>query len=513
MVLAAYRYLTSIVSVMTPESMPEMMSNLAASALHIDPHVVMQLMKAEEDPASETGVVAGMVGAFDDTKVAQLLATALALDGKASERLATIFNTIAPDEDRKRRVLTLTRSQLAETDFGKAGAFKVIWTSMEELLVSYNDKPFLSDVYRTTLDGVGSRAERMSATQLPAELPEWMESLGQANVRRLSVLLLIDLFALERDAARAAETAADLQALAEDLLMSGAYDDALSVVSTLADRAKSGSGLGRDACRIALDRLGESVALRETALLIGEVDENGWTAIRAVLVAIGVVSVDALKPLVMIENDCAQVERAGELIVSFGPPALRRLASLVGDSRWFVQRRAALLLGRIGSADAVPLLQPLLRQDPRVARAAVSALGGIDDPSAARAIHTVLRAATGELRRAVVEALVADRDPRVVPMLVRILGECEPLGRDHEVVLETLSALGIVGGEQAIPTLFTMAQRRGFFGRRKLRAVKERSVDALARIGTPQADVAMHEAAASGDRMLKKIVAARGAAR
>ena len=41
MVLAAYRYLTSIVSVMTPERMPEMMSNLAASALHIDPHVVM----------------------------------------------------------------------------------------------------------------------------------------------------------------------------------------------------------------------------------------------------------------------------------------------------------------------------------------------------------------------------------------------------------------------------------------------------------------------------------------
>jgi hypothetical protein len=47
-----------------------------------------------------------MAAAFDDVKVAQLLATALALDGRASDRLATIFNTIAPDEDRKRRVLT-----------------------------------------------------------------------------------------------------------------------------------------------------------------------------------------------------------------------------------------------------------------------------------------------------------------------------------------------------------------------------------------------------------------------
>ena len=55
----------------------------------------------------------------------------------------------------------------------------------------------------------------------------------------------------------------------------------------------------------------------------------------------------------------------------------------------------------------------------RASRAqAVAALGVIQDPAAARAIHTVLRAATGEVRRAVIEALVAERDPRVVPMLV-----------------------------------------------------------------------------------------------
>ena len=95
-----------------------------------------------------------MTAAFDDVKVAQLLATALALDGQASDRLATIFNTIAPDEDRKRRVLTLTRTMLSETDFGQSGQFQVLWTSMEELLVSYNDKPFVSE---TVPDGARRR--------------------------------------------------------------------------------------------------------------------------------------------------------------------------------------------------------------------------------------------------------------------------------------------------------------------------------------------------------------------
>src|SRR6185295_16265314 len=154
-VLAAYRHLTGIVSAKAADRMPEVMNNLATASLQLDPHVVMQVLNSEDDPKATTQIVKGLAGAFDDTKVAQLLATALAIDGQASDRLATIFNTIAPDEERKERVMTLTRSLLSETDFGKAGQFQTLWSSMEELLVTYNDKPFVSEVYRSALDGVG----------------------------------------------------------------------------------------------------------------------------------------------------------------------------------------------------------------------------------------------------------------------------------------------------------------------------------------------------------------------
>ena len=509
-VLAAFRHLSSIVSVMSPERMPEVMGNLAAAATHLDPHVVMQLMQSEDDPAGGVAVVTGIANAFDDTKVAQLLATALALDGTATDRLATIFNTIAPDEDRKKRVLTLTRTLLSETDYGKSGQFQVLWASTEELLVSYNDKPFMSDKYRAELDGVGGRAERMAVVDLPGELPEWMDSLGQASVRSLSVTMLIDLFTIEVDDARASDIATDMEALTEDLLMSGAYDDALTVTKALHSRAISVNGIGRDGCRQALDRLGESMAMRETAALIGDVDEDGWTAISAVIGTIGVASVEALRAVVAVEHDTLATTRAGDAIVGFGKRSVPRLAPLVADSRWFVQRRGARLLGRIGSADAVPLLQPMLRlNDPRLVREAVSALGLIHDPAAARAVHTVLRAATGVVRKAVIEALVGERDPRVVPMLVQILEESEPLGRDHDVVIETIDGLGTVGTDAAVPILVKMAQRRKFFGGKKLRALKERSVDALVRVHTAKADAAIKDASQTGDRMLKKIAASR----
>ena len=513
-VIAAFRHLTSIVSVMAPERMTEVMSNMATAATQLDPHVVMQMMQTEDDPTAAVPLVRGLAAAFDDSKVAQLLATALALEGKASDRLATIFNTIAPDEDRKRRVLTMARTMLSESDYGKAGQtgqFQVLWASMEELLISYNDKPFVSESYQAALDGVGGRAERMATgDDLPPDLPGWMESLGQDNVRRLSVTLLVDLFTLEQDQARGAEIAADLEALAEDLLLAGAYDDTLRVTHALAERGRSPGSVGRDASRQALDQLGESLAMHETAGLLGDVDDDDWKAIRAVMEVVGVATIEALKPVVMAEQPSLASQRADEVILGFGKAAVSRLASLVGDSRWFVQRNAARLLGRTGSADAVALLQPMLRQsDPRVVREAVTALGAIDDPAAARAIHMVLRAATGALRRAVIDALVAGRDPRVVPILVHILRESQPLGKDHEMVLETAKALGTVGSDDGVAALGTLAGRRAFLGRKKLRAVKQHSVEALERIGSPKAGAVLEEAARTGDRMLRKILGSK----
>lgn len=511
-VLAAFRHLANAMSVAAPERLPEVMGNLASAAAQLDPHVMMQVLQTEDDPGDRLGIVHGLSAAFDDVKVAQLLATALALDGQASGRLATVFNAIAPDPERKARVLTLTRGLLSELDFGRSGQFQVLWQSVEELLLSYNDAPFVSSAYRTALDNVGGRAERMAAGDLPPELPDWMATLGQASVRSLSVLLLIDLLALERDPERAASIASDMAALAEDLVLSGAYADARSVVRALAERAQatSGSGGGRDACRAALDRFGESTAMREAAQLIGDLDEPDWQVLRDVMETTGPSTIEVLKPIVAVEAPTAASERAATLIVAFGARAIGRLGSLVEDSRWCAHRAAARLLGRIAVPEAVPLLQPLLRRgDPRVAHDAVSALAGIDDPSAARAIHTVLRTATGALRQAVVDALVTDKDPRVVPVLGRIIEESEPLGKDHDVVLDTLGALGLVGSDRAVPIVAGTIARRGIFRRRRLRALKERGVAALEGIGTTAAAAALEHASQTGDRMLRRIISAR----
>jgi HEAT repeat protein len=94
-------------------------------------------------------------------------------------------------------------------------------------------------------------------------------------------------------------------------------------------------------------------------------------------------------------------------------------------------------------------------------------------------------------------------------MLVRIVEESEPLGKDHEVVLETIDALGTVGTDAAVPILQTLARRTRFFGGRRLRAIKDRSVDALVQVKTEKSAAVLEDAAEQGDRYLRKIARAK----
>jgi len=197
------------------------------------------------------------------------------------------------------------------------------------------------------------------------------------------------------------------------------------------------------------------------------------------------------------------------LTIIFAPVVLAVSAASARRRLIPIRAAAAELLGDIGVPEAVPLLQPLLRgQDGRVTTAAVRALSGIKDPAAARAVHTALRAASGDQRRAVVEALVTQKDARVVPVLVRILEESDPFGGDHAIVLETLGALSSVGDDQAVPALSSLIRKKKFLGGKKVKAVKEKGLGALRAIKTPAATRAIEDAATNGDRMLRKLARA-----
>jgi HEAT repeat protein len=170
-----------------------------------------------------------------------------------------------------------------------------------------------------------------------------------------------------------------------------------------------------------------------------------------------------------------------------------------------VQRELATALGKIGTAAATAPLQSLLRRsDVRVLQTAVASLAGIDDPAAVRALHTVLRAAAGDARAAVISSLVGLKDPRVTPMLARLLQDSDPFGADNRLVHDALGALATLRDERAVAPIAALAKQRRWMAWGKTTRLREASLRALQRIGSPKAHAALADLANTGDFFLKR---------
>lgn len=507
-VLAVYRHIAKTVAALEPERVQEVIDSLALAASNLDPSTALELMLQEESAGEGVQIVGALKQAFDDQQVAMLLARALSAPGHPTNRLAKVLDTLAPDADRKRRVLTLAKRLISERDFGSKRPIDDIRQSLDELLLKYDESTYVSTEYRQSMDTAAERAADLAARGLPPEMAEWLETLGHESVRRLSGQLLIDLLRNESQAERVAETARDMAAFVEELLLAGAYADAVPVVTELTAAITRKPALAPDACRRALDGLGTSSALAESATGLADLSNQELGSFGAVIHSIGAPAVPALIGAFDKEGGGA-TERASALLARLGPPAIPGLAAAIDDKRWFVQRELARVLGQIGTAAAVPPLQALLRRtEVRVLQEAVSSLARIDDPAAGRALHMVLKATAGDARAAVISALVDLKDPRVVPMLARVLDDSDPFGEDLSMVLDTLEALAAFRDDRALPQIANTARRRQWLAWGKTRRLREGALRALARIGTPKARQTLDQLAKNGDFFLRRMAAA-----
>lgn len=498
-VLAVYRHMATTVSVLEPERVPEVLRTLALGASALEPGLAMEVLRAQDAPGDRLPIVQALRQTFDDQQVALLLARVLATQQSPTGRLAQVLDTLAPDPERRERVLRMARQLVGERDFGSTRPIEALRASLDELLLKYDQRAFVSADYEASLAEASGRALEMAARELPPELPQWLETLRHDNVRRLSAQLLIDLLAIETDAGRAGEVARDMAQFAADLVLAGAYDEATRLVAALGQAACPSGSAAPDACRDAVADVGRSEALREAVALLGEMTPGDARALGDLVAAVGAPAAPALLQVFEREHPGTAGERAADLIVRLGSGAVPAVAKAAQDERWFVQRHAALLLGRLGTAAAVPPLQALLRHsDLRVLRAAVASLAGIADPAAARALHTVLRAVRGEARTTVIGVLVGLKDPRVAPLLVHVLEQSRPLGADHALVLEALGAVALLRDPRTVGAVARLAAAGRWLVWRRTRRLRAAALRTLWRMGLPEAAAAFERLAREG---------------
>ena len=510
-VLAVYRHLAATVRVLEPEQGDEVLNNFAVATSSLEPALALEVLQAQESSDELQPITAALKRAFDEQQIALLLARALAKAGGATNRLAQMLDTLAPDVERRNRVIRMADKLLSERDFGARRPLVDIRASLEELLLKYDETPYVSAAYRHSIDAAAGRAEEMAARDLPPEMGEWVATLGHENVRQLSGQLLIDLLDLETDTSRATELAADMSTFAQEVLLAGAYDEADRMIVALKNAAAGPKAIAPEATTDAIERVARSQPLTEALAMLDDLGDAEARRVHDLCVHIGG---PAVPPVIaaLHEREAGECGRAAAILVAIGRDAIPSIAQTIDERPWWAQRTLAHVLGRIGTAAAVPPLQLVLRKaDPRVLPTVLRALSGIDDPAAARAIHTVLRAVTGNARNVVVETLIGLRDARVVPLMARIIDESEALGRDHELVLQALDAVVSFNDDRAIRPITAVARQRRWLAIRRTGRLRERAVGALQRLGSSAAHAALHTMQTRGDWHLRRIVRRSGA--
>lgn len=182
------------------------------------------------------------------------------------------------------------------------------------------------------------------------------------------------------------------------------------------------------------------------------------------------------------------------------PAAVPALSRMLSDSRWFVVRNAADLLGEMSAASAEDSLVDLLRHtDDRVRRSATNALLRLGTPNALKTIYEAVNDVSPEVRMQAAAAISTKRDGRTSSTLIRAIeGE-----GDSDVQVAMIAALGRVGTADAVQKLLKLAEPDARLFRKKPTVIRVAAVQALGEVKTPAALAALKELVGDKDREVR----------
>lgn len=166
------------------------------------------------------------------------------------------------------------------------------------------------------------------------------------------------------------------------------------------------------------------------------------------------------------------------------------LAPYVIDTRWYVARNAAFVLGQIGGPGVVRLLDLASQHaEVRVRRQVVSSLGGVPPEMRTDILLGQLDTRDPQLLAATLKMLTRNISPSVATAILRQIEAPDFESRSEHNQRALFSALGEVADDSAVPALTALLHKGGWFARRTTQRLA--AARTLQRIGTPKAMAAL----------------------
>jgi len=338
------------------------------------------------------------------------------------------------------------------------------------------------------------------ASRVAQDAVTLLSQLAAPDISKLSHQDLLTSLDLEKNAHLCAKVLDDLLLVAEHAMRAGKTAAVGEILHGIVFReSKLSEGEVKRAYQAAIRRTSKPALLRAVATLIPKRPE-GKQAYYEVLDRTGEEGADAVIEQITQaptnEDRKALLEVFQEL--RHAVPALKRM---LGDSRWFVVRNAADLLGEMAATDAESNLVALLKHsDERVRRAATNALLRLGTPDAMKGIYEAMTDKSPEVRIQATAAIATKRDGKTSHTLIRAIEEEE----DGDVQVAMIAALGRIATPDAVQKLIKMAEPEGRLFRKKSAVFRVAAVQALGEARTPAAFAALRDLTGDKDREVRE---------
>jgi hypothetical protein len=500
---AVISLLRSIVSQASknPETLEDALEHLGRLTATLSPAEMLALTSrgTKKDPAGEA--VAAVLDHMSDASVSHFVANAVIAERGASQRLAQAFQALAPDADRRRQLLSLAQQHVGDSELGADAGFDGLWGQVESMVTTYSDENFVSAEYGRELFAAQTKAVDVEHTSddPPERIGAWLATVNDSTLRGLDHQLLLDLLAIEQDAARWRDVADAAARHADDLVRVGYLDQAWELADAIIEEAARGADREPYLSSI-LERFGRGSMMKHVAPHLRSASDDAAARFERLCHAIGTPVIAPLAEALSTEQDSRSRRRLRDVLVGFGAKGRDVVQQLMHAPNWEVRRTAAFLLREFGGSEGLRELVPLLTDaEPLVQREAIQGLMLNGSDEAAAILLDALDASSGRVRQTLVKELSGVRDPKAAQLLGYFVRRMNR--RAHpQIYLSAIESLGAFGDPGSTDALKDALERGDWWAPVRSRRSRAAAAAALRKIGTPQAIDALRTASTRGSR-------------
>jgi hypothetical protein len=508
--LGILRGVVNAASTRGPDDLDGALQSIAQATSRLTPDMMLGMLAERDRPDGHGPMVGEIVHRMNDRTIASFAAGSIVAERGATGRLAQALEALVPDTAARAEVLELARGEVAESGMGEESGFEELWQNAANMLMNYQDKPYVSSDYARELSSARSQAievDRVSDDP-PERIQGWMATVTADSVRELDLRLMLDLMRLLEDPAQWRDLMTVVTSEIERLTLVGDAANAKRLLDAIVKEAAEGREQLRPTATAALDKLAAGPLIRHVVLHIRKVEERDVEHLNALCHTLGPAAIRPLAEALATEENNRALRRLRELLLGFGAAGRQSVEQLKHSPNPAVRRTAIDLLRVFGGREALPELASMLDdQDPQVQRDSIRAIVHIGTNEAYAVLE---RALAGGSRDAVLEQLISMREDKAIPLLCYVLKRTTPQGKLVKFHLAIIDALGGLSPHpESTTTLKTVLYSGAWWAPFRTATLRQAAASALRRSGGEDAAAVLKEAAASGPRGVRSAARAQ----